>query len=772
MIPQLITRDHILKAVARIRQDGVPRNRISRRYCLVHDGRRFPPKYTISVAHEVATGRPLPPDEFSGGAESNRFLGNRGFKVIRCDLGDSSSNVAVTSVSASPKARKCLDGPRPTKSKSRDGQNPSTRHSQSCAECKVRIQELLERIYGKCLRNQSFGWKTDLAAYEGTPIYSTLRDIVQALETNRGFEFKRFAKSRKLAPCDYWVPDPGFILEFDERQHFTGPRRRALSSYPDDQPLGFSRERWMNLCEQHDAKDNHPVYRDEQRAWYDALRDLVPSVEGLQPTVRLYAGDSSWCLLDPDSAEDRQRFLELTQGACSTPAPVILQGTDASAPTPSALRVALVFPEIDGQKRDPVPTRDWFAGETVDFVLFPETYINLDRQDIDRIGSLKRLACELNVPLLVGVRDSRRETIRRLDPDGSDARLYTKHSTAGKVAFAMQDWRASDRLRTFELCGVTAGATICHDHYLGLLPRYLAKSGASLWVNPSYDNVVDLKWSSVLRLRAVENRFFALCTLNDDVKKRSRTHPFGFSPEGREIWARRAGSTHKKRLSECTKPRSVYIADLDIEMVGGPVPWDRIPRADNLPRPKPRRDQKDKPRKPVRIALRENQPAVFGYRDWQTQTELGRSVETRCGSVYVGMVPAERILDAASCFRVIDRARQKRCAPIIWNHWDSLPTDSARLATLMLGRAIECCAPIVISDRHRIHELVELGNNNKFPVRRTIDESGEAIVDIGYAWSLNSAFKPVIKCLEKDMRQVALDRYRSLANSRDGTRRE
>ena len=44
-----------------------------------------------------------------------------------------------------------------------------------------------------------------------------------------------------------------------------------------------------------------PPYRDEQRAWYDALRDLLPSLEDLQATVRLYARDLTWCSLDPDN---------------------------------------------------------------------------------------------------------------------------------------------------------------------------------------------------------------------------------------------------------------------------------------------------------------------------------------------------------------------------------------------------------------------------------------------------------------------------------------
>ena len=64
--------------------------------------------------------------------------------------------------------------------------------------------------------------------------------------------------------------------------------------------------------------------------------------------------------------------------------------------------------------------------------------------------------------------------------------------TAKAVAFERSGWKPSSMLPTFELGGVSAGATICHDHYLGLLPRFLARCGARLWVNPSFDNVTDI----------------------------------------------------------------------------------------------------------------------------------------------------------------------------------------------------------------------------------------------------------------------------------------
>ena len=136
----------------------------------------------------------------------------------------------------------------------------------------------------------------------------------------------------------------------------------------------------------------------------------------------------------------------------------------------------------------------------------------------------------------------------------------------------------------------------------------------------------------------------------------------------------------------------------------------------------------------------------MGCSDWQTLA-AGCCVETSHGAVYSEVVPKEQILDPAVCFRVLDRAKQMECAPIIWNHWDRLPTDSSRLATLMMGRAIECCAPILISDADGIHELVELSNKTKIPARRMIERSGEAIVDIDFAWGRANAFKIVTKHL-------------------------
>ena len=759
MIPAFITKAHIVEAMRRISREGVPPRRNGRGYCLVKDGRHFPPKYTIALAHQVSTGHCLRSDKFSGGAESNSFLKSRGFNIVECNCG----GIYRAGSSASP------SGP----SEKRTHITRSTRHSERCRECKIRVRELLERIYGKCLQNHKFSWPAHLSSYQGTSIYSALRNVVTVLEEYRGFGFEDFVRAKRLAPCDFWVPDPGFIVEFDESQHFTNPRKLALSAYPDDQPLGFSRERWIALCEQHNAKDDDPPYRDEQRAWYDILRDFVPSLKGFGPTVRLYARDFAWCSLDANSSDDRRRFSAI---AFQDAVPAIRSTEDTSvsdAPIGSSLRVALIFPKVNrgtshgvppegaGAQEPDIPTLDSFRGETIDFALFPEGYIR--SSDAKRIKSLKKLARDLNAPLLVGAIEGSIDStghawqvLLHFDPDGSHRRIYTKHSTAGAVAFEKPNWEPNVMLPTFELGSVRAGATICHDQYLGLLPRFLAKHGARVWVNPSFDNVTDIKWSSILRLRAVENRFFALCTLHDKGRGRS-THPFAFSPEGKELQGRQAGCEVAQPLSKCNESGTLYLVELDMSTVDEPFDWSRLPPAE-----KPKRARKGEPRKPVRVALRGGEPAILGRSGWQT-IEAGCRVETNHGSVYIGVVPKEQLLDAAACFRILDCANSMECAPIIWNHWDRLPTSSAQLATLMMGRAIECCAPILVSDGDGIHELVELANRNKIPARRTTETAGETIVDIGNAWGLRNAFKIVTQRLPPGIKENALARYRGLA---------
>jgi hypothetical protein len=167
-------------------------------------------------------------------------------------------------------------------------------------------------IYGECRVNHQFPWPAHPEAYGDTALGNSLEVIRDALGNWRGH--RDFIKSPQVPPCDFYLSAPPFILEFDESQHFSRARLVTLECYPRSIELGFSRARWQQLCLAIDARDDQPIDRDERRAWYDALRDLVPSAYGLRPTVRLHAADYDWCSLDPRNRADRETFLSFLRG--------------------------------------------------------------------------------------------------------------------------------------------------------------------------------------------------------------------------------------------------------------------------------------------------------------------------------------------------------------------------------------------------------------------------------------------------------------------------
>ncbi len=140
-------------------------------------------------------------------------------------------------------------------------------HSDHCRACKERVGELLTAIYGACRVNASFPWSSRPQDYDHTPIGELLQRIRAALATWRGHG--DFIRAAIMPPCDFYVDDPPFILEFDESQHFARARLITLELYPETAELGFSVQRWRELCRTIAAVDDEPFDRDERRAWYD-----------------------------------------------------------------------------------------------------------------------------------------------------------------------------------------------------------------------------------------------------------------------------------------------------------------------------------------------------------------------------------------------------------------------------------------------------------------------------------------------------------------------
>ena len=81
MIPNDILDKHIMMAVQRIDHEGIPSSRKSIHYDLIIKDSSYPLKLTISLAYEIISGQPFPPNKFTAVEAKNYFL-SRGYKVI------------------------------------------------------------------------------------------------------------------------------------------------------------------------------------------------------------------------------------------------------------------------------------------------------------------------------------------------------------------------------------------------------------------------------------------------------------------------------------------------------------------------------------------------------------------------------------------------------------------------------------------------------------------------------------------------------------------
>ena len=82
MIPRIIKREHVLKALREIDAYRVVKYRASKKYSLRYEDRNYPPKFVISRAYKFATGEELASHTFGGGRQTNDFFRSLGFTII------------------------------------------------------------------------------------------------------------------------------------------------------------------------------------------------------------------------------------------------------------------------------------------------------------------------------------------------------------------------------------------------------------------------------------------------------------------------------------------------------------------------------------------------------------------------------------------------------------------------------------------------------------------------------------------------------------------
>ena len=262
------------------------------------------------------------------------------------------------------------------KRKNSSSTRQSSTHNERCPDCKKKLGKMLALIFDDVEENVSFDTGASLSFYKNSKPYPALKKIYQKLQNHRNYS--NFVRVKKLPNCDYYIPSERLIVEFDESQHFTKPRMISLKNYPISSKLalGFSSRRWQELCTSLDIRDNDPPFRDEQRAWYDTLRDFMPAIKGFRPTVRLYSKDFQWCGLDENNTHDQQFLKSMLNLGTKNKAKI-------NTKTKSEIARIIIAKNWDGSPRDCKKLmtdlcKSWPSDRKVKYIITPGGFLQFD----------------------------------------------------------------------------------------------------------------------------------------------------------------------------------------------------------------------------------------------------------------------------------------------------------------------------------------------------------------------------------------------------------
>lgn len=250
---------------------------------LIRNKKQYPAKFIRGLAYEIATGSKLNSNDYSGGAETARFFSALGFSVKY--NGKVIDRVCDYEPDQEPTDKNPIDQ-KPT-----DRIPDTTAKKENSSSGKMQkdfLIKLLKQRFGCVITEAKFDWLKvpNRASKDGV-----LDGIYENLSLIRGCKY--FPTPDYQLECDFFIPSKNLIIEYDERQHFTEQRAESLAHYPPDLNLGFDKDKWCEACENIKAIDNDPIYRDEQRAFYDSVRDILAARNGMT-LIRIKHGDYKW----------------------------------------------------------------------------------------------------------------------------------------------------------------------------------------------------------------------------------------------------------------------------------------------------------------------------------------------------------------------------------------------------------------------------------------------------------------------------------------------
>lgn len=161
------------------------------------------------------------------------------------------------------------------------------------------VCELVREIYGGTVIAETPAWLQRPSRSHCGRRWPVVRRIYSELTGNKLPEQPPPRERRTVDLILKKRGQPPRIIEVDEKQHFNEFRATTLRAYPSSTRVAFPKRDWLAACDAKArlegggfAKPRPPLFpgkdgRHRQRAFRDALADLLPAIHGWLPTLRI-----------------------------------------------------------------------------------------------------------------------------------------------------------------------------------------------------------------------------------------------------------------------------------------------------------------------------------------------------------------------------------------------------------------------------------------------------------------------------------------------------
>lgn len=524
-----ITREDVLKAIDLYQKNGQDCP-ASRSTFLIYDNKELPAKHIRGIAYKIHYNQNISKHDYGGGVETARFFQRLGFEIkhsvcVEHKKEKSQGNKGSITLQ-NEEIKQASDTPISDSKKQKikiPGKDVITQ--------KNALQLYLNGLFdGDIVCEKTFPW---LKTPE-TP-GDDYKELIQNLALYRGNT--TFEKKNVALRCDFVCESQKLIIEYDERQHFSQARKISLLSYTDIL-LDFDREKWIQACEDIQAKDNTPPNRDESRAYYDSTRDIEARRNGYK-LIRIMHGQ-----VDLESElgkvylENLFKFDKNCKSKVDLKIGLYLQTDDVRNPQEFKKAMNLVkksdidifvFPEMCYTPFNDVMENIDLAVEKDANVAY-DYCLELSRQ-IDRAVIVNSIDCYGAIYSVYANHCA--------DSNETECKIYVKHTATSSSAFEFDYASIAENLfAAIDFRGYKIGMTICYDCNFALFSRIYGLQNVDVLINSTGGNVIYDKWYKYNQVRSIENNCYSFITMGGG-NFRNINNPnsfvFGFTPNGKKI---------------------------------------------------------------------------------------------------------------------------------------------------------------------------------------------------------------------------------------------